>query len=275
MARVNNELIAAGLDGDGPLKVEQCLPFDQMHYLGEEAMQEGGKALNARAGSKLLDIGAGYGGPARYMALTFECEVVGLELQKDLVDGCTQLSARMSDQLQGRATFRQGSATDPKSFEGLEGQMDGIYSMLTILHIPERHKVWPLAFNVLKPGGRMYHEDFYQKRPFTPEEEKLLVDVVGCAMPLPTKEQYIAQLEDAGFTEVEVEDVTDAWSPFVKGRRAAYVENSERHARVQGTAIRDSMLEFYAAIDALFHAGNLGGARITATKSESCDAHAK
>lgn len=47
------------------------------------------------------------GAARRFMALTFECEVVGLELQKELVAGCTELSQRMEAQLQGRATFRQ------------------------------------------------------------------------------------------------------------------------------------------------------------------------
>ena len=41
------------------------------------------------------------------MALQFKCNVVGLEVQKDLVIGCEKITSRMQDELQGRVTFRQ------------------------------------------------------------------------------------------------------------------------------------------------------------------------
>lgn len=269
MQRVYNELKAAGFPADGPLKVEDCLPFDQMHYLGEEAMLEAGKVLKAGKGKKLMDLGSGFGGPARFMALTFECEVVGLELQKELVAGCTELSQRMEAQLQGRATFRQGCATDAASFAGLEGQVDGIYSMLTILHIPDRHLVWPLAFKALKPDGRMYHEDFFMKKPFTAEEEHLLADVVGTSLPLAAEAEYVKQLETAGFTDIEFSDMSEEWADFVAERHRKYEANRTRHVEVQGQALYDTMLQFYQAMDTLFAGGNLGGVRVTATKPAS------
>lgn len=53
--------------------------------------------------------------------------------------------------------------------------------------VGEQHLVWPLAFKALKPDGRMYHEDFFMKKPFTAEEEHLL-GIAGpplsCAGPL-------------------------------------------------------------------------------------------
>mmetsp|Transcript_32084 Transcript_32084/g.50077 ORF Transcript_32084/g.50077 Transcript_32084/m.50077 type:complete len:258 (+) Transcript_32084:767-1540(+) len=192
MARVLNELKAAG-KVTGPLSVEDCLPFDQMHYLGTDAMDEAAEVLEVRRGSKILDVGCGFGGPARYMAHKFDCEVVGMDVQQSLIDGCSQLTNRMID-VKDKIKWIRGSATDPEAYRGLEGHFDGLYSMLTILHIPQSDLVWPLAYNSLKLGGKTYHEDFFMKRDFTDEEKHLLEKIVSCTKAVQDLQTFLRAL---------------------------------------------------------------------------------
>jgi len=70
------------------------------------------------------------------MAHKFDCEVVGMDVQQSLIDGCSQLTNRMID-VKDKIKWIRGSATDPEAYRGLEGHFDGLYSMLTILHIPQ------------------------------------------------------------------------------------------------------------------------------------------
>jgi len=199
------------------------------------------------------------------MAHKFDCEVVGMDVQQSLIDGCSQLTNRMID-VKDKIKWIRGSATDPEAYRGLEGHFDGLYSMLTILHIPQSDLVWPLAYNSLKLGGKTYHEDFFMKRDFTDEEKHLLEKIVGCSLPLPTQEEYIARLEAAGFEEVVFNDSTKVWSDFVQTRYEMYKNNKEHHVAVQGIDIFETMEQFYSAMNTLFQGGNLGGVCISGRK---------
>ena len=79
-------------------------------------------------------------------------------------------------------------------------------------------------------------------------------------------EQYVADLAAAGFEDVEFEDVTAEWAPFVSSRAAAFIAASERNTRVHGAVVAAELERFYATVDGLFGSGALGGVRITATK---------
>src|SRR6185295_1056907 len=82
--RINNEIEALGLGADGPLKVEDLTAFDQYHYLGTSAVDHAIESLGIGAGSRVLEIGSGIGGPARYVAQRTGAHVSALELQSDL-----------------------------------------------------------------------------------------------------------------------------------------------------------------------------------------------
>jgi protein-L-isoaspartate O-methyltransferase len=92
--RIHNELALIDLDGAAPLTVEQLTPFDQYHYFGTEAVDEAIVALGLSAGMRVLDVGSGIGGPARYIAARSSAHVTALELQPDLDTLAADLTKR-------------------------------------------------------------------------------------------------------------------------------------------------------------------------------------
>gem|GEM_PF-4336209 len=82
--RIHNELALLEIDAEAPLTVDQLTPFDNYHYFGTEAVDEAIRTLGLKPGMRVLDIGSGIGGPARYIAERSGAHVTALELQPDL-----------------------------------------------------------------------------------------------------------------------------------------------------------------------------------------------
>ena len=66
--RVLTELQCLGKGEQGPLSASELTPFDQLHYHGTESVDEAVRATGITAGSSVLEIGSGLGGPARHIA---------------------------------------------------------------------------------------------------------------------------------------------------------------------------------------------------------------
>ena len=62
-----------------------------MHYEGDDAILAGIQALGLDSASKVLDVGSGFGGPARLIAMEAQSSVVAME--------CTSLPSRMSSRV--------------------------------------------------------------------------------------------------------------------------------------------------------------------------------
>jgi SAM-dependent methyltransferase len=77
--RIHNELAALGIARDAALRVDQLTPFDQYHYFGTDAVDEALEVLQLQPGSRVLDVGSGIGGPARYIAAKTGAHVTALE----------------------------------------------------------------------------------------------------------------------------------------------------------------------------------------------------
>ncbi|HZE47144.1 MAG TPA: hypothetical protein VE087_09715, partial [Xanthobacteraceae bacterium] len=62
---------------DAPVTPEGLAPFDHFHGRGVAATQEIAAQLALRPGERVLDIGSGIGGPARWFAAKFAVQVTG------------------------------------------------------------------------------------------------------------------------------------------------------------------------------------------------------
>jgi len=103
---------------------------------------------NLSESSRVLDLGAGYGGAARYLASRFGCRVTCLNLSE------TQ-NAR-NRQLTAAAGLADRVDVLHASFESVprpDASYDLIWSQDAILHSPHREQVVAEARRVLAPGG--------------------------------------------------------------------------------------------------------------------------
>jgi sarcosine/dimethylglycine N-methyltransferase len=103
---------------------------------------------------KVLDIGSGYGGAARYLADTFGCAVTALNLSE-------KENERHREFNKGRGLSDKITVVDG-SFETIPADaqtFDIVWSQDAILHSGQREKVLQEVARVLKPGGRFIFTD--------------------------------------------------------------------------------------------------------------------
>ncbi|EMI19987.1 sarcosine-dimethylglycine methyltransferase [Rhodopirellula maiorica SM1] len=104
--------------------------------------------------SRVLDLGAGYGGAARYLAKRFGCNVVALNLSEAENERSRKLNAEQSldhlvDVIDG--SFEEIPAED--------ASFDFVWSQDAILHSGDRSRVISEVSRVLKSGGEFLFTD--------------------------------------------------------------------------------------------------------------------
>lgn len=255
--RIYNNLAAMGIAPDDRLSVAQLTPFDQYHYGGTAAVDLALEGLALKAGARVLDIGSGLGGPARYIADKAGVHVTALELQADLDAVARDLTARCG--LGGLVTHDCGDILE----DSLRGSFDGILSMLCMLHIPDKVRLFAACRAALKPGQAMYIEDFTRARSLSAAETDSLA-VKMQSVDLPSPEEYRAHLAGAGFADITMTDVTVEWREVSARRVRAARDGRAANVAVHGEDIVAGLEDFYHAVDALWQGGALAGLRILA-----------
>ena len=163
--RIERGLAAQGIGPGDPIRPEQLFALDQWHYHGTEAIAAAARALGLGPQSRVLDVGAGVGGPARYLAHTTGCHVTALELQPELHAIGVDLTRRTG--LADRVTHVCGDAlAEPLPDAGF----DAVVSWLAIVHIPERARLFRRLARALRSGGGCYVEDLCMHKPFAPRD---------------------------------------------------------------------------------------------------------
>eukprot|EP00804_Cyclotella_cryptica_P028577 CCRYP_015840-RB/>CCRYP_015840-RB protein AED:0.26 eAED:0.26 QI:0/-1/0/1/-1/1/1/0/223 len=220
--------------------------------------------MGLTASSKVLDVGSGFGGPARILSSLTKCHVVALELQQDIHNLGAELTRRCN--LSDSVDHVSGDILDDKIGQQLGNgisSFDAIVSYLVFLHIPNKGSVLDVCRKLLKPNGALFAEDFFCISPFTKVEVESLARDVFCR-DLPSREEYIQQLELSGFKNIQFIDMTTEWTQYVTKRLEHFIANKDGYVKVHGEEAYSGLLEFYAAVATLFSGGNLGGVRIVA-----------
>ena len=105
--RIRSALATIAPEGQ-MLTIGQLAPLDQFHTRGMLATAELAEAAGIEPSTRVLDLGCGIGGPARYLAATFGCPVTGVDLSPAFTDAAAYLTMRCG--LQDRLTFQVGNA---------------------------------------------------------------------------------------------------------------------------------------------------------------------
>ena len=142
-------VLAAIAPDDQPLTVAQLAPLDQFHIRGILATGELAGAAGLGSSIRVLDLGCGIGGPARYLATNFGCSVTGVDLSPGFIDTATYLTARCA--LSERVTFRVGDALH-LPFE--DAAFDVIFLQHVAMNIEDRGALYAEVRRILAAGGR-------------------------------------------------------------------------------------------------------------------------
>lgn len=258
--RIYNELRALGKADDDTLTITDLVAFDQYHYHGIDAVQAATQLLKIGSNSRIIEVGAGIGGPARYLTHSTGCHVTAVELQPDLNATATALTRRCD--LENRIDH---VCADFLSASWRHQDFDALVSWLAFYHIADHELLFSQCYQALKPGGVLYVEDLCKRGEFTPtEQQDFSTKLYGQS--LPSFREYEHQIRAAGFDDVEISDLSEDWTQFCRQRVDQFRNQRVRHVDVYGTTVVDDLDDFYATVSGLFEAGNLGGIRVSAAK---------
>ncbi len=259
--RVANELRELGADDGGPLDPADLSTFDQLHYHGTEAVDLAVRHLGIDDTSRVLEIGSGLGGPARWIAATTGATVTALELQEDHHLAAADLTARCG--LVDRVVHVCGDAL---AHDWGAQQFDAVVSWLALYHIPDRPLLLDRIRSVLPAGGHVYVEDLCAGPALVDaDRDELATDLA--ASHLPDLDCYRAEFSEAGFEVVSCDDMTGDWAAFTRARLEAYDAQWDRHLRVHGPEVIATLRAFYAQMVRLLGDGTVAGARLLARRT--------
>lgn len=122
--------------------------LDEFHAGGREATQELAAQMELRTGLRLLDVGSGIGGPARYFAAEHGCRVTGVDLTEEFVSVSRSLTRRTK--LDYAVEFLHGSAL-ALPFE--TASFDRAYTIHVAMNIADKPGLFREVRRVLKPEG--------------------------------------------------------------------------------------------------------------------------
>jgi ubiquinone/menaquinone biosynthesis C-methylase UbiE len=255
------EAIARRRGGDlHGLSADDLFDFDQDHYGGLAAVDALARRAGIGAGSRVLDVCAGLGGPARFLATRLACRVVGIELNPGRAAGACRLTERVG--LGALVRIVRGDAT---RLPFARAVFASCLSQEALLHIPDKAAVLAECHRVLVPGGRLAFTDWIA-HPGLAGGERRRLEVWMAATTLQTLESYRALLGRAGFRAVEAEDLSGEWRPLLRRRVEMYRALRPDTVTRLGEARYQDYDQLYAFFVGLVEDGKLGGGRFTATR---------
>jgi tocopherol O-methyltransferase len=195
------------------------------------------------AGSRVLDVGCGIGGPALYLAGPHGCAVEGITLS-------AAQAARANEKAQAaglgeRARFVQ---RDALSTGYADGSFDAIWALESLMHIPDRPAFFAETMRLLRPGGTLAIGTWSVRDGDLTDKERQLVDQILRHQVMPSfssLEEHERLALAAGYTDVSFVDwsdnVANSWDPefalirqYDKGRSVMMELARERGTDVLG-----------------------------------------
>ena len=212
------ERLRAVLNVLGPehqrLLPQQLAGLDQFHTRGLAATAELAALAGITAEMSVLDVGSGIGGPARFLAATCGCRVVGVDLSEPFVEAAGYLTERTGQS--GQVSFQTADALD---LPFPDAHFHTVLLQHVAMNISDRARLYREIRRVLRSRGRLACFDVVLNRgephypvPWarTPATSFLL-----------TASATRDAIESAGFRTLVCQDDTEAAKAWVTQLRAS------------------------------------------------------
>lgn len=173
-----------------------------------------GGAINysgASEGEICVDLGSGRGTDAMRLAETVGER--GFVYGVDISEGMLQKARNTAERLGIANVNFIRSTLENINIE--DNKADLVISNCTINHASDKQSVWNEVFRILKKGGRFVVSDIYSVNPIPEEYRNDPVAVAECWAGSVTRDEYLGQLSEAGFSDVKIIEESE---PYEKGR---------------------------------------------------------
>ena len=128
--------------------VEDLAPVDEFHIGGRQASEDFLGQLGLAPDQRVLDVGCGLGGSARFAATRYGCRITGVDLTEEFVSTGQVMCDWVG--LGDRVSLRQGSAL-AMPFEA--DTFDDAYMLHVGMNIDDKRRLCAEVHRVLRPGG--------------------------------------------------------------------------------------------------------------------------
>ena len=146
-SRINQAMSDSGLNNK-KLEIEDLFPIDQYHARGIGATKDLGKRMPITENQKILDVGCGLGGPARYYAKEFKCHITGVDITPSFIE-----IGNNFNRLTSMSTMVDLYVGNGEKLEFEDEVFDGAYSQHVTMNISDRMKFFSEIYRVLKKGS--------------------------------------------------------------------------------------------------------------------------
>ena len=233
---------------------------DQDHYGGTEAVDHLMGLAAITADDHVLDVCAGMGGPARYIAWKTGCKVTGLDLTASRVAGAQALTE--AARLGAQVDFVHGNALE-MPFDA--AQFTCIISQEAFAHIPNKRQLIGQCERALAPGGRMVFSDIMSHQALGRPDAQKLFDGMRFSE-IATLGDYQQWFADAGMQWVRAIDLSDEWTRILVDRHAMYRSLEAQTVARLGRAHFERYDQAYDHFVGLYQSRVLSGALVVATE---------
>ncbi|MGE0725764.1 MAG: cyclopropane-fatty-acyl-phospholipid synthase family protein [Alphaproteobacteria bacterium] len=192
---------------DVEITPDALAPLDHFHGRGIVATRELLALLDPQAGERILDIGSGIGGPARWIAFHRGCHVTGVDLTPAFCAAARALNAATG--MADRVEILQGDATD---LPVAAAAFDRAYSQNVVMNIADKPAFYRSAHRALKPGGVLALSNICAG-PAGPPIYPTPWAASAATSFLATPEETRRDIEAAGFAIVSFRDTSETVVP--------------------------------------------------------------
>jgi ubiquinone/menaquinone biosynthesis C-methylase UbiE len=214
----------------------------QSGWLTSDELERFAEWLGLSAGSRLLDVGCGSGGPALRLVETKGTNIVGIDLLEEGIATATRLAKERG--LDDRARFERADAGARLPFDNQS--FDAVISIDVMCHLPNRAGILREWHRVTVPGGRVLFTDPTIVTGLVTDAEIAARSAVGIYV-FSAQSVNEELLSATGFDVIRREDLTENMAAMAGRWHDARAEFHDELVADEGEATFKGVQRFLAA----------------------------